>query len=114
MSGEHLLSPEATMRVHEHYPDKQLISNDGHYHFNFGTTIRDESKPSYETLNNPVYRLISPSKKPVPTKHADIFHPSLINTKNWTLNPPNWNNPNIFKVGIPAIVGTSLIKSENE
>lgn len=114
VSGEHLLSPEATMKVHEHCPDKQLISNDGHYHFNFGTTIRDESKPSYETFNNPVYRLISPSKISVPTKHADIFHPSLINTKNWTLNPPNWNNPNIFKSGIPTIVGMSLIKSENE
>lgn len=45
------------------------------------------------------------SKKPVPTKHTGIFHPSLINTKNWTLNSPDWNNPNRFKVGIPGIMG---------
>lgn len=114
VSGENLLSPEATIKVHEHYPNKQLVNNNGHYNFNFGATIRDESKPSYETFNNPVYRLISPSKKPVPTKHADIFHPSLINTKNWTLKTPNWRNPNIFKVGIPTIIGTSVIKQENE
>ena len=51
----------------------------------------------------------------LPTKHAGIFHPSLINTKNWTLNPPDWNNPDIFKVGIPGIVGFNFTKhDENE
>lgn len=51
----------------------------------------------------------------MPTKHAGIFHPSLINTKNWTLNPPDWNNPDIFKVGIPGIVGFNFTKhDENE
>lgn len=45
------------------------------------------------------------SKKPVSTKHTGIFHPSLINTKNWTLNSPDWNNPDRFKVGIPGIMG---------
>lgn len=113
VSGEHLLSPEITTRVLEHYPNKQLVGNTGHWHFNFGKTVRNESQASTETFDNPVYKLLSPSKKPVPTKHAGIFHPSLINTKNWTLNAPDWSNPNIFKVGIPGILGFNFMNYDN-
>lgn len=37
----------------------------------------------------------------------------LINTKNWTLNSPDWNNPDIFKVGIPGIIGFNFMNYDN-
>ena len=51
----------------------------------------------------------------VKSRFIDMFGDPVINTKNWTLNPPDWNNPDIFKVGIPGIVGFNFTKhDENE
>lgn len=52
--------------------------------------------------------------KPSRYKHKGIFNPEIIDPKTGKLNPPDWNNPDIYKAAIPLGVGTLNNKEENK
>jgi hypothetical protein len=37
-----------------------------------------------------------------------MFHPDMIDKTTWSLKNPDWSNPSIFKIGIPAILGLNV------
>ena len=113
ISGEILESPEITYKIWEHFPDKKLVDKTGAHYFNYGKTIRDPDSPSWNINNGNVYKLTKPSRY-VPTKHKGIFNPEIIDSKTGKLNPPDWNNPDIYKAVIPLGVGTLNNKEENK
>ena len=113
ISGEILESPEITYKIWEHFPDKKLMGKTGAHYFNYGKTIRNPDSPSWNINNGNVYKLTKPSRY-VPTKHKGIFNPEIIDPKTGKLNPPDWNNPDIYKAAIPLGVGTLNNKEENK
>ena len=112
ISGEILESPEITYKIWEHFPDKKLIGKTGAHYFNYGKTIKNPNSPSWNINNGNIYKLTKPSRY-VPTKHKGIFNPEIIDPKTGKLNPPDWNNPDIYKAVIPLGVGT-LNNKEND
>lgn len=93
-------------------PDKKLIGKTGAHYFNYGKTIKNPNSPSWNINNGNIYKLTKPSRY-VPTKHKGIFNPEIIDPKTGKLNPPDWNNPDIYKAVIPLGVGT-LNNKEND
>lgn len=105
VSGETLESPEITTKVWKHYPStvKQLISKDGEHKWG-------NHNPNMTTdYDGDVYMLLQPSYK-VPTKSV-LFDPKIIDS--FGKMHIDWGNPDIYKVGIPTIMGTKLM-STNE
>lgn len=113
ISGKTLLSPEQTYSVWKKYPDKQIISQTGERTFNSGENVRKTGE-RYKIYDGPIVRLQSPSKhEEVPVKSSNIFHPSMIDKETGKLNPPDWGNKDIFKLGIPVVWGLSQIGNDN-
>lgn len=116
ISGRQLLSAPKTYKVWKHFPEKELINNNGmHQNVNmvsenaplkFVTEVDDMVGNSENTLYYPfgnVFRLKRPSSLETKTKSV-IFDPSIIDN-NGKMNI-DWNNSNIFKtIGFPLGVG---------
>lgn len=81
MSGEIYLQPQRSTAVMEHYPTKQIIRNNGEWHWE----NLDPTKVT--TRDNPVYLLTQPSGryKHIPTK-STLFFPSVIKDGQITTN----------------------------
>ena len=81
VSGELYLQPQKSTAVMEHYPTKQIIRNNGEWHWG----NLDPSKVT--TKNNPVYLLTQPSGRyiHIPTKSSSFF-PSVIKDGQITTN----------------------------
>lgn len=106
VSGERLVSPEITYKIWEHYPNKRLMNNTGKHQFNTGESVRNSNYPKRVISDGAVYDLVEPSRY-IPTKHIDLFNPSIINPTTGKLNPPDWGNPSIYKLLAPGISGAS-------
>ena len=132
-TGQELNSPPKTYNVWKHFNDKELIGN---YGVHSNTNMISEAvqagklKNSLELdeevlinsieqmkgdanrrllfLNGPVYRLTKQSDLPTKTKSV-LFDPKIIDS--FGKMHVDWNNPNVYKVGIPAIIGTKLISN---
>ena len=116
ISGRQLLSAPKTYKVWKHFPEKELINNNGmHQNINmvsenaplkFVTEVDDMVGNSENALYYPfgnVFRLSKPSSLETKTKSV-IFDPSIIDN-NGKMNI-DWNNSNIFKtIGFPLGVG---------
>ncbi len=103
VSGKVLLSPEQTYSIWNKYPNKKIISYTGEHTFNSGKYVNKNGE-RYKIYDGPVVRLQSPSKQEeIPVKSSNIFHPSMIDKETGELNPPNWNDKNILKLGTPLI-----------
>lgn len=81
MSGETYLQPQRSTAVMEHYPTKQIIRNNGEWHWE----NLDPTKVT--TRDNPVYLLTQPSGRymHIPTK-STLFFPSAIKDGQITTN----------------------------
>lgn len=81
MSGEIYLQPQRSTAVMEHYPTKQIIRNNGEWHWE----NLDPTKVT--TRDNPVYLLTQPSGRyiHIPTK-STLFFPSAIKNGQITTN----------------------------
>ena len=80
MSGEMYLQPQRSTAVMKHYPTKQIIRNNGEWHWE----NLDPTKVT--TRDNPVYLLTQPSGEyNIPTK-SSLFFPSAIKDGQITTN----------------------------
>ena len=113
ISGERLLSPEITYKVWNHYPNRRLLNNSGWHTFDNGRDIITNTSIPKDINNGPVVLLTTPSTTPIPLKHANIFHPSMI-TKEGVLKSPDWTKKSIYKAVIPTtIAGTTYGNSKD-
>lgn len=113
-SGKILQSPEQTYAVWDKYKDKDIVSYTGEHTFNNGRDVIKTGE-RYKIFDGPVVKLNSPYKnEELPIKSSNIFHPDMIDTKTGKLNPPNWRSKDIFRVGIPTILGVSSVYDSNK
>ena len=106
VSGEILKSPEQTIYIwNKYYPKRKLLSNSGQHYYNSGLHVKDKDIMNrFVVTDGPVVDLVQASSN-IPVKSQNIFHPSMIDRKTWTLKPPNWDNNDVFKIGIPGLLG---------
>lgn len=106
VSGEILKSPEQTVYIwNKYYPKRKLLSNSGQHYYNSGLYVKDKDIMNrFVVTDGPVVDLVQASSN-IPVKSQNIFHPSMIDRKTWTLKPPNWDNNDVFKIGIPGLLG---------
>lgn len=112
-TGDLLQSPEITYKVWDKFSNKELIGTFGEHSFNFGETIKNPELRSKTILDGNVYRLTTPTRF-VPTKNQFMFHPSIVDSKTGKLNPPDWNNKDIYKTILPIGVGINNTSYEKE
>lgn len=110
-SGDLLQSPEITYKVWDKFSNKELIGTFGEHSFNFGETIRNPKNRVTTIFDGNVYRLTTPTKF-IPTKNEWMFHPSIIDKNTGKLQPPNWNDRNIYKVTLPAGISTNYLNNK--
>lgn len=110
-SGDLLQSPEITYKVWDKFSNKELIGTFGEHSFNFGETIRNPENRVTTIFDGNVYRLTTPTKF-IPTKNEWMFHPSIIDKNTGKLQPPNWNDRNIYKVTLPAGISTNYLNNK--
>ena len=110
-SGDLLQSPEITYKVWDKFSNKELIGTFGEHSFNFGETIRNPNNRVTTIFDGNVYRLTTPTKF-IPTKNEWMFHPSIIDKNTGKLQPPNWNDRNIYKVTLPAGISTNYLNNK--
>lgn len=111
-SGDLLQSPEITYKVWDKFPNKELIGTFGEHKFNFGKTVRNPENRVKTILDGNVYRLTTPTKF-IPTKNEWMFHPSLVDKNTGKLNPPNWNDKDIYKILLPTGISFNSLNSKS-
>ena len=89
-------------------PDKKLRV---YSYEDFGGTIRNPKNRVTTIFDGNVYRLTTPTKF-IPTKNEWMFHPSIIDKNTGKLQPPNWNDRNIYKVTLPAGISTNYLNNK--
>lgn len=97
--GEVLSSPEKTTKVYQKFPNKKLVSKKGQYYYN------DEVK------EGPIYILKQESTNVVPTKSRQFDIESIDNNGIMHID---WNNSNIFRIGIPLVIGTDVYRRDEQ
>jgi hypothetical protein len=123
VSGDYLLSPEATTRVWNKFNGKMFLGNTGYHRYGTGskvtpehyqyrwiidpTTSRFQYRPKYSIDNGPVMALTRPTKD-IPVKVDNLLHPDRImpdGNGGFSLQPLNMKSKDLYKSIVP-IVGT--------
>ncbi|MEE0966193.1 MAG: hypothetical protein U0L85_03980 [Bacilli bacterium] len=123
VSGEDLISPEATTAVWNKFNNKMFLGNIGGHSYGIGAQLvpqyrkpmwivdpnssRLKYRYGYEISNGPVMALTKPTKD-VPVKVDNLLHPDRIvpdGNGGFSLKPLNMKSKNLYKSIVP-IVGT--------
>lgn len=109
ITGEDLLSAPKTISTWKHYPTKKLIGRNGkHSNVSMLQELGEDAQKLEEVNNGPVYLLDLPSQY-VPTKHAKIFDPTILdNHGNMHID---LQDPSLFKATIPIVGSAALYNS---
>ena len=108
VSGDVLFSPEQTKHIwNKYYPKRRVVSRSGRHYYNNGENVIRSGNP-YPDIRGEVVNLVEPYSN-IPIKSSGIFHPDMIDRNTWTLKAPDWNDKNIFKIGIPGLFGITAI-----